>query len=120
AGELCHRAIFVATQDARLIAVDSAGRGPCPAFGIHGEVPLTTGIKIPIKGEYHFTSPPAVVGDVVIVGSAINDNDRVDMESGVVRGYNARTGAQIWAFDPVPRDPADPARASWQNGADRT
>jgi quinoprotein glucose dehydrogenase len=119
-GELCHRAIFVATQDGRLVAVDSEGRGPCPAFGIHGEVSLTTGIKIPIKGEYHFTSPPAVVGDVVIVGSAINDNDRVDMESGVVRGYNARTGAQVWSFDPVPRDPADPARASWQNGADRT
>lgn len=120
ASDLCHRAIFVATQDGRLIAVDSKGRGPCPAFGTHGEVSLTAGIKIPIKGEYHFTSPPAVVGDVVIVGSAINDNDRVDMESGVIRGYNARTGALAWSFDPVPRDPADPARASWQNGADRT
>ena len=81
---------------------------------------LTTGFRIPIKGEYHFTSPPTVVGEVVIVGSAINDNDRVDMESGVVRGFNARTGALVWSFDPVPRDPADPARATWQNGADRT
>ena len=60
------------------------------------------------------------MGAVVIVGSAINDNDRVDMESGVVRGYNARTGALVWSFDPVPRDPTDPARATWQNGADRT
>ena len=61
-----------------------------------------------------------MVGDVVVVGSAINDNDRVEMPSGVVRGYDARTGALVWAWDPVPRDPADPARATWQNGADRT
>jgi len=118
--EVCRRSIYVATLDGRLVAVDSAGRGRCPSFGSNGEVALTTGFKIPVKGEYHFTSPPTVVGDVVIVGSAINDNDRVDMESGVVRGYNARTGALVWSFDPVPRDPTDPARATWQNGADRT
>ena len=120
AGEMCRRSIYVATLDGRLVAVDSEGRGPCPSFGTNGEVALTTGVKIPIKGEYHFTSPPTVVGEVVIVGSAINDNDRVDMESGMARGFNARTGALVWSFDPVPRDPADPARATWQNGADRT
>jgi quinoprotein glucose dehydrogenase len=119
-GDVCRRSIYVATLDGRLVAVDSAGRGPCPAFGANGQVSLTTDIKIPIKGEYHFTSPPVVVGEVVIVGSAINDNDRVEMESGVVRGYNARIGALVWSFDPVPRDPADPARGTWQNGADRT
>src|SRR5215472_3082057 len=119
-GEVCRRTIYVATLDGRLVAVDSEGRGPCPAFGSNGEVALTTGFQIPVKGEYHFTSPPTVVGEVVIVGSAINDNDRVEMESGVVRGYNARTGALVWSFDPVPRDPTDPARPTWQNGADRT
>ena len=119
-GDVCRRSIYVATLDGRLVAVDSEGRGPCPAFGTNGEVALTTGVKIPIKGEYHFTSPPTVVGGVVVVGSAINDNDRVDMESGVARGFNARTGALVWSFDPVPRDPADPAQATWQNGADRT
>ena len=98
----------------------------CAGFGTAGQVSLKAGINLDseidhvIPGEYHFTSAPAVVGDVVVVGSAINDNDRVEMPSGVVRGYNARTGALIWAWDPVPRDPADPARATWQNGADRT
>jgi quinoprotein glucose dehydrogenase len=120
AGDACRRSLYVATQDGRLIAVDAASGQRCPAFGTDGEVSLTAGFKIPIKGEYHFTSPPTVVGEVVIVGSAINDNNRVDMEPGVVRGYNARTGALVWAWDPVPRDPADPARATWQNGADRT
>lgn len=119
-GEACRRTIYTATQDGRLIAIDGATGQACPAFGTNGQVSLTAGIKTVIKGEYHFTSPPAVVGEVVIVGSAINDNDRVDMPPGVVRGYHARTGALVWAWDPVPRDPADPARATWQNGADRT
>jgi len=118
--EACRRTLFEATQDGRLVAVDGATGQPCSGFGAKGEVSLTDGIKILIKGEYHFTSPPTVVNGVVIVGSAINDNNRVDMPSGVVRAYNARTGALVWAWDPVPRDPADPARATWQNGAEQT
>ena len=119
-GEACRRTIYEATQDGRLVAIDGATGQACPAFGVNGQVSLTAGIKTVVKGEYHFTSPPAVVGEVVIVGSAINDNDRVEMPPGVVRGYHARTGALVWTWDPVPRDPADPARATWQNGADRT
>src|ERR1017187_1446767 len=119
-GEACRRTIYEATQDGRLVAIDGATGQACPAFGVNGQVSLTAGIKTFVKGEYHFTSPPAVVGEVVIVGSAINDNDRVEMPPGVVRGYHARTGALVWTWDPVPRDPADPARATWQNGADRT
>jgi quinoprotein glucose dehydrogenase len=121
AGETCRRSLYEATQDGRLISVDAASGSRCPAFGANGEVSLTSDIgNILYPGEYHFTSAPAVVGDIVIVGSAINDNNRIEMPPGVVRGYHARTGARVWAWDPVPRDPADPARASWQNGTDRT
>jgi len=120
-GEACWRSLYEATQDGRLIAVDAASGSACPAFGTGGEVSLVGDISnILYPGEYHFTSAPAVVGQVVVVGSAINDNNRVEMPPGVVRGYHARTGALVWAWDPVPRDPADPARATWQNGADRT
>jgi quinoprotein glucose dehydrogenase len=67
------------------------------------------------------TSPPAVVRDTVVVGSAINDNNRVDMPTGAVRGYDVRSGKLLWTWDPVPRDPADPARKTWQDdAADRT
>lgn len=125
-GQACHRIIYEAVLDGRLVAVDGTTGQPCAAFGTGGQVSLKAGIKLDagidhiIPGEYHFTSAPAVVGNVVVVGSAINDNDRVEMPSGVVRGYNARSGALVWAWDPVPRDPSDPARATWQNGADRT
>ena len=125
-GEACRRTIYEATLDGRLIAVDAATGKACAAFGTDGQVSLKVGIKLSagadpvIPGEYHFTSAPAVVGDVVVVGSAINDNQRVEMPAGLVRGYNARTGELKWSWDPVPRDPANPARATWQNGADRT
>ncbi len=125
-GQPCRKTLYEATLDGRLIAVDAETGTACAAFGTAGQVSLKAGINLPsgidhvIPGEYHFTSAPAVVGDVVVVGSAINDNDRVEMPSGVVRGYDARTGALVWSWDPVPRDPADPARSTWQNGADRT
>lgn len=119
-GDACHQTIFEATLDGRLIAVDGATGRSCAAFGNDGQVSLATGIKMEVKGEYYFTSPPVVVNGVVIVGSAINDNVRVTMPSGVVRGYNARTGKLLWAWDPIPRNPSDPARDTWLNGADRT
>jgi quinoprotein glucose dehydrogenase len=48
------------------------------------------------------TSPPAVLRDLVIVGSAVADNQRVDMPSGEVRAFDTRTGRLRWTFDPMP------------------
>lgn len=117
----CRRRIFIATIDARLIALDAATGKPCTDFGQHGQVDLTQGIKNIIRrGEYEETSPPAVIDDLVIVGSAIADNDRVEVPSGVVRAFGARTGALRWSWNPIPQDPNDPARKTWENGADIT
>jgi quinoprotein glucose dehydrogenase len=89
----------MATNDARLIALDGITGAVCSSFGDNGEVDLVAGVgKLLWSAEYQVTSPPAVVGDVVIVGSAISDNQRLDAPSGVVRGFNARTGALVWAF----------------------
>lgn len=99
------RRIFVATEDARLIALDAAQGRPVAAFGDHGEVRLGDRVGADSPGEYHMTSAPTVIGDVVVVGSAIDDNDRAVMPSGVVRGYDARNGALLWTWDPVPHGP---------------
>ena len=40
---------------------------------------------------------------MVVVGTAISDNQTTAAPSGVVRGFDARTGALRWAFDPVRR-----------------
>jgi quinoprotein glucose dehydrogenase len=112
----CRRRIYVATIDARLIALDGRGGRPCADFGTAGTVDLRRGLRnAPFEAaEYQVTSPPAIVGDVVVVGSAVADNNRVEAASGEVRGFDARTGALLWAWDPVPQDPADPAYATWQ------
>ena len=103
--EPCRRRIYEATLDARLIALDARTGTPCADFGRGGHVDLT-GVAAYRKGEYHMTSPPAVVDDVVIVGSAIDDNERVDMPDGVVRAFDARTGAPRWRWDPISRTAA--------------
>ncbi|HEX8814653.1 MAG TPA: pyrroloquinoline quinone-dependent dehydrogenase, partial [Terriglobales bacterium] len=68
----CHRRLFEATIDARLVAVDAVTGNPCADFGSGGEVSLR---DVPgfHAGWYHMTSPPAVVDDIVVVGSAVDD-----------------------------------------------
>jgi quinoprotein glucose dehydrogenase len=66
------------------------------------------------------TSPPAVIDNLVVVGSSIDDNSRVDMPAGVVRAFDARTGALRWAWDPIPPNEAEPAAdpaKRWRTGA---
>ena len=86
----CHLRIFEGTIDARLLAVDGRTGKLCADFGDAGQVDLTQGVdyqKI-YRGNYEVTSAPTVVGDVVITGSSIGDNVAVNLERGVVRGYD--------------------------------
>ena len=119
AGTPCARRIFAATIDARLVALDAASGRPCAGFGSAGVVDLRAGLRVPPLEFvfYEVTSPPAVVGDLVITGSAVADNTTYAPASGEVRAFDARTGALKWTFDPVPRDSADPAYKTWQGGS---
>jgi quinoprotein glucose dehydrogenase len=112
-GRACRRRIYAATVDSRLIALDAASGVPCADFG-RRVVDLKAGINV-IDGAccYQVTSPPAVVNGLVVVGSSIGDNRSADMERGVVRAYDARTGALRWSWDPIPTRESDPARATW-------
>ena len=98
------RRLFVATIDARLFAIDAATGKACDNFGVGGLVDLRKGLRNPphYKSEYEETSPPAVIGDLVVVGSAVADNNYVDAASGEVRAFDARTGKLAWTWDPMP------------------
>jgi quinoprotein glucose dehydrogenase len=113
AGGACRRRVFTGTLDARLLALDADDGRPCADFGDGGQVDLTRGLRIRDAGEYLITSPPAVFGDAVIVGSAIGDNRATDVERGVIRAYDARSGVQLWSFDPLPDSPSHPAASEW-------
>ncbi len=103
-GAPCKLRIFEGTIDARLLALDGKTGAVCANFGVGGAIDLSRGVAFSpeFRGDYEVTSAPAIVGDLVIVGSAIGDNGAVDMPRGVVRGYDARTGALRWTWDPIP------------------
>ncbi|MFP8881344.1 MAG: PQQ-binding-like beta-propeller repeat protein, partial [Myxococcota bacterium] len=98
----CGRRIFTGTLDSELIALDAKTGRPCKDFGNAGRVQLRDGIGDAPAWEYYPTSPPIAVRDVVVVGALVADNLRADAPGGVVRGFDARTGALRWAWDPVP------------------
>ena len=114
-GAACRRRIFATTIESRLFAIDAENGRACPTFGREGEVDLREGVGPLRPWDYTISSPPTLVGDLVIIGSAMSDNQRVDMPKGIVRAYDARTGVLRWAWDPIPRSPDDPAHADWRS-----
>ena len=80
AGASCARRIIAATIDARLVALDAATGKPCAGFGAGGVVDLRKGLRVAPDefAFYEVTSPPAVVGDLVITGSAVADNTNLN------------------------------------------
>jgi len=110
---VCAARVFMVTNDRRLFALDAATGKPCAEFGQRGAVAIVPYPKMLRPGEVQNTSPPVVVSGVVVVGSSIDDNQRVEAPRGVVRGYDAVTGAERWTFDPVARSPQAPNASSW-------
>ena len=115
------RRILIATIDARLIAVDALTGKPCGDFGDNGVVNLRNGLRIAAKDDafYEETSPPAIIGNIVVVGSAVADNVATNQPSGEVRGFDASTGKLKWSWDPIPQDPRAPGADTWKNGSAR-
>jgi quinoprotein glucose dehydrogenase len=111
----CRRTIYANTIDGRIFALDARTGARCTSFGTNGVISLRKGLRnSPFEtAEYQVTSPPAVIGGMIVSGSSIADNNRTNAASGEVRGFDARTGALKWTWDPVPRDSTDKAWSSW-------
>lgn len=120
----CHARIFAPTLDSRLVALDATTGKPCEDFGAHGAIDLLKDIHSTDEADsewrnYLVTSPPAILGDKVIVGSSIGDNRAVQEELGIVRAFDARSGKLIWSWDPIPRDPSNPVYKEWTPASTR-
>jgi quinoprotein glucose dehydrogenase len=100
----CRARIFMGTNDVRVIALDARSGIPCADFGSNGEIKPDIGMKLEWPGEFQITSAPVVSRGVVVVGSSIADNRRVDAPLGTVRAFDARTGHPRWSFDPLIHD----------------
>jgi len=102
--------LLFGTQADTLYSLDAKTGLPDPAFGFGGRVDLTQGMRAPVMDPESFglASPPIVAGDVVIVGSIINDwHDGTSPDlytaPGDVRGYDVRTGELLWTFHTIPQ-----------------
>lgn len=115
--KVCRTRILVSAVDFRLIAIDAKTGLPCKEFGVHGTVQIAHDKEPIFAGETMLGDPPAIVNDVVVVGSAIMDGVRANGPSGMVRAFDVRTGAALWTFDPVPRNPDHPLHAGWGGSA---
>jgi len=110
-GSDCSTRIFVATNDARLIALDAAAGRPCSDFGSNGQINLTPQYPGYTEGWYQFTSAPLISRGLVVLAGSIYDNMADKMPSGVVRAFDAKTGKLVWNFDPGNPDKAAPLAA---------
>lgn len=107
----CNKRVLTSTVDARLIALDAETGRPCTAFGVGGTVDLKAGMGEVQRDHYYQTSAPLVAGDLIVVGGMVHDALYPTMPSGVVRAFDARSGALAWAWDPgnpsITREPPE-------------
>jgi len=96
---MCSKRIIHATADVHLIALDAASGRPCPDFGQDGRISLATGMGKFDQGYYFVSSAPVLIRGKVVVGGWVADGQYWGEPSGVIRAFDARTGAFTWAFD---------------------
>ncbi|MBS2038164.1 PQQ-binding-like beta-propeller repeat protein [bacterium] len=94
--------LYLGTLDSRLIALDAETGKVCADFGKGGQIDLKS------EGKPEFTSPPAVLGELVVVGW-----------SGGVRAFDRSSGAPRWSWDPVPRKAGETGYESWKGSTAR-
>jgi quinoprotein glucose dehydrogenase len=106
----CAHRLFLATADKRLIAMDARDGRLCPGFGVNGEVNVDPLIKATFPADgvelTQLASPPTAINGVVAVSAFANKFRSSSSINGAIRGFDARTGALRWTFDPLVRDPA--------------
>ena len=108
--------LLLCTGDSYLVALNPRTGKPIGSFGDNGRVDLTQGSRRPLDRKLvNCSAPPAIVGDVAVVGNQIADGPpgrnprsggpdwKANWPVGDVRGYDVRTGTRLWTFHTVPQ-----------------
>ena len=101
----CTRRILLPVNDGHLYALDALTGERCAGFGSNGDLYLQHAMPVTTPGMYEPTSPAIVTKKVVIVAGAVEDNFSNREPSGVIRGFDVRTGQLLWVFDSGAADP---------------
>jgi quinoprotein glucose dehydrogenase len=101
-GAPCAERVFMATIDRRIFALDARTGARCVGFGVNGEIAAVPPSETHTSWDVRLIAAPAVIGDVVVTGSAVNDGHWAHGSSGKIRAFDARSGKPLWAFEPFP------------------
>lgn len=106
-GKTDEKILFV-TPGYQLIALNVKTGIPISSFGKDGVVDLFEELDRPeVKpGQIGLTSPPVVVGNVIVVGAALAPGPAPPSKTnvpGYIRGYDIKTGRRIWTFRTIPQ-----------------
>ena len=108
----------LAILGSRLVALNAATGERYLDFGEAGEIDLVQGYDDRVVESFRWRSAPIVVNDVIVVGSIIGDitNHTMpalkEMPPGDVRGFDVRTGEQLWIFHTIARE-GEPGNETW-------
>ena len=104
----CEHRIILATNDRRLIALDSTTGKMCPDFGDGGEFDVTPFILEQKPANQldgmQLMSPVAIVNDVIVIGGTANKFKDVSSMNGALRAFDVRSGEHLWTFDTLIRE----------------
>src|SRR4051812_2968613 len=122
--------IFVVMPSYMLVALDAKTGQPVTSFGKSGVVDMAANFRwderpgLPHEGRVSNTSPPAIVGDVLVAsismhtgaapnlpGASVNEQWPMNI-SGDIVGYDTKTGKVLWRFTVIPK-PGEPGSETW-------
>ena len=106
--------IVATTRSAKLIELSVETGKPVPGFGTNGVLDLKTPDVMNGHPDvlYSFSSPPLVIGDVIVTGSRVQEAPTFGA-SGDVRAWDVRTGKKLWTFHVIPQ-PGEPGHETWE------
>lgn len=118
--------VLVVTPGFSMHALDAESGVPIEGFGQNGTVDLLQDLGYPFHpteglpnevGYITSSSPPIVVGNVIIVGNSHEQGylqTRMENVPGHVLAYDATTGEFLWKFNVIPQ-PGEFGNETWEN-----
>jgi quinoprotein glucose dehydrogenase len=115
------RRILFGSGDGYLICLSATTGKPISAFGQVGPIDLTQGLGRSVDRHlYGVSSPLVICRDVVVNRSKVNDIPLdAEMPPGDVRGFDVRSGKQLWIFHAIPRQ-GEFGNETWKDGSWKT
>ena len=116
--------LLLVTPGYQMLSIDPATHLPDPGFGSQGVIDLRLELDdrfdidpqtIPVGS----TSPPMIVGDVVVVGATFPSGGSPaspQAAAGNIRGYDIHSGELLWRFRTIPQG-SDFGVETWRNNS---